>query len=311
MSKCVHIVKNNEIVVAFNDYNFKVIDLDKDLYSVVERIEGIEESIVENTEELRYLLDNKFLVKKDEDELEKRQQKREFIRQRIMKEGVTSKIGYLRISLTEQCNLRCKYCFVNDIVDKSSNITEELFCKAVEMLIQNSRNPRIQYFGGEPLLRMELIELGHEILNAAKKKGQIDSFIEEIVTNGTLLTKDKIDFFVNNEMGLIFSVDGWKEIHDKNRVDIYGKGSFNTVIEKFQAFIESGGKAEIIITPNKDNIELLDQITQFFVETYDLKKVSINAPQPNEKGWDIDGKTLAEKIINIYPKLFTEQYLKR
>ena len=31
MSKCVHIVKNNEIVVAFNDYNFKVIDLDKDL----------------------------------------------------------------------------------------------------------------------------------------------------------------------------------------------------------------------------------------------------------------------------------------
>lgn len=114
MSKCVHIVKNNEIVVAFNDYNFKVIDLDKDLYSVVERIEGIEESIVENTEELRYLLDNKFLVKKDEDELEKRQQKREFIRQRIMKEGVTSKIGYLRISLTEQCNLRCKYCFVND-----------------------------------------------------------------------------------------------------------------------------------------------------------------------------------------------------
>lgn len=197
MSKCVHIVKNNEIVVAFNDYNFKVIDLDKDLYSVVERIEGIEESIVENTEELRYLLDNKFLVKKDEDELEKRQQKREFIRQRIMKEGVTSKIGYLRISLTEQCNLRCKYCFVNDIVDKSSNITEELFCKAVEMLIQNSRNPRIQYFGGEPLLRMELIELGHEILNAAKKKGQIDSFIEEIVTNGTLLTKDKIDFFVN------------------------------------------------------------------------------------------------------------------
>lgn len=53
-----------------------------------------------------------------------------------MKEGVTSKIGYLRISLTEQCNLRCKYCFVNDIVDKSSNITEELFCKAVEMLIQ-------------------------------------------------------------------------------------------------------------------------------------------------------------------------------
>ncbi len=55
-----------------------------------------------------------------------------------MKEGVTSKIGYLRISLTEQCNLRCKYCFVNDIVDKSSNITEELFCKAVENV-----NPKI------------------------------------------------------------------------------------------------------------------------------------------------------------------------
>ena len=60
----VFILLKQWIVVAFNDYNFKVIDLDKDLYSVVERIEGIEESIVENTEELRYLLDNKFLVKK-------------------------------------------------------------------------------------------------------------------------------------------------------------------------------------------------------------------------------------------------------
>lgn len=34
--------------------------------------------------------------------------------------------------------------------------------------------------------------------------------------------------------------------------------------------------------------------------------MSINAPQPNEKGWDIDGKTLAEKIINIY--LYCEKH---
>ena len=97
MSKCVHIVKNNEIVVAFNDYNFKVIDLDKDLYSVVERIEGIEESIVENTEELRYLLDNKFLVKKDEDELRKTTNKARIIRQRIIERKVLrDKIGLFK-----------------------------------------------------------------------------------------------------------------------------------------------------------------------------------------------------------------------
>lgn len=299
LSECVHIVDGKNSKVAFNDYNFKVIDLSEDLYSRIQKIKDYEDEIVENIEEFTYLINNNFIVKSDRNELLERDKKIEFIRKKIAETGDSS-IGYMRVSLTEQCNLRCKYCFVNEIISDRSNMSEEMFRKAVETLISGSKSPRIQYFGGEPLIRMELIILGHQMLSTAQKYGHIDNFTEEIVTNGTLLTEDKMNFFIENNIALIFSIDGWKEIHDKNRVNIQGNGTFDIVIEKFLLFKDKGGKAEMIITPNEDNIDILDQVIEFLVETYHITSVSINAPQPNEKGWSIDGKKLAKKVINSY-----------
>ncbi|MEG1313892.1 MAG: hypothetical protein RSD40_06210, partial [Bacilli bacterium] len=159
---------------------------------------------------------------------------------------------------------------------------------------------RVQYFGGEPLLRMELICLGHEMLKNAKQDGDIQDYNEEIVTNGTLLTEDKIDFFISNCISLIFSLDGWRDINDQNRIDEKGNGTFDIVIKNILRFKEKGGNAGIILTPNIDNIEHMDNIVESFVRDYDVRCISINAPQPTNEGWNIDGTLLAKKIINIY-----------
>lgn len=299
LSKCVHIVEKNNNRVAFNDYNFKIINLNDKTYKIIQNLENYDDEMIKNNDELTYLLQHKFIVKKKKNELLDRDKKIELIRKKIIEHG-NSKIGYMRLSLTEECNLRCKYCFVNDIVTKSANISEDKFKKAVQSLIINNNHPRIQYFGGEPLMRMELIIIGHKMLSQAKKDGIIDDFTEEIVTNGTLLTEDKMNFFIENKISLIFSIDGWKEIHDKNRVNVEGKGSFDIVVNNLKIFMKKGGKAEIIITPNKDNIDLLDKVVEFIVQNYNVKDISINAPQPNESGWNIDGLKFAKQIINSY-----------
>lgn len=255
---------------------------------------------IENDKDYEYLIKNKFIVKlEEEDELLERDKQINEIRQKIIKNS-TREIGYIRISLTEKCNLRCKYCFVDDIVEEKRHISNDLFSESIEFIINNTKRPRVQYFGGEPLIRMDLIRRGHQMLCTAKASGIIENFAEDIVTNGTLLNEEQMDYFIENDMTLIFSIDGWKNIHDKNRIDKMGNGSFCRVIENLKKFKGKKGKAEAIITINDDNIEILDKVVQYLVETHLFTDISINSPQPNEKGWDIDGFKLAQKIIRIF-----------
>ncbi len=296
LSKCVFFLKHEEKILAYNNMNFKILEIDKATYQKMKG-EKFEESL--EKKELEYLVDNRFLVQDNYDEIKAREKIKKNIQAKSDRDGNVA-VSYIRISLTENCNLRCKYCFVNKIVNEKKNIPEDRFTEAINYLIANNDQPRVQYFGGEPLLRMDMIRLGHEMLDKALYHGKIKAFFEEIITNGTLLDDEKIDFFVSNKMGLTFSLDGWQEINDKNRIDEKGNGTFDIVIKSILNFKSRGGDAGIILTPNKQNIDNLDRIVEFFVNDYDIRNISINAPQPNDEGWNIEGKILAKKIINIF-----------
>jgi uncharacterized protein len=88
----------------------------------------------------------------------------------------------------------------------------------------------IIFFGGEPLLRRELIiEIVRYCRSVAFKTGQ--QFYHKITTNGTLLDEE---FLVSKETSDIFvaiSHDGVKNAHDGQRVDASGKGSFDRLAD--------------------------------------------------------------------------------
>ena len=64
-----------------------------------------------------------------------------------------------------------------------------------------------------------------------------------LTTNGVLVDDDVIDF-ANKEMSnVVLSLDGRKEVHDRYRVDYQGRGSYDTIVPKFQKFVKArGGK---------------------------------------------------------------------
>ncbi|KAF1791249.1 Rad4 beta-hairpin domain 3 [Phytophthora cactorum] len=72
---------------------------------------------------------------------------------------------YLRISLTERCNLRCRYCMPEDGVPLQP--TEELLTTSeitrLAKVFASSGVKRIRLTGGEPLLRRDLVELVAQI----------------------------------------------------------------------------------------------------------------------------------------------------
>lgn len=300
LSRCVHLLKNEELGknIAYNNLNFKLIELDAEYYEFLNKMKKTNEIKTIN-ENIEYLISNKFLIKDTENELIERDQLIKKYREKVKKNN-DRKIKFMRISLTENCNLRCKYCFVNNIVDEKSTLSKNEFIKYIKYLISENENPRVQYFGGESLIKMDLIKLGHELLESAKVAGEIKSYSEDIVTNGTLLDNEKMNYFIKNNMKLIFSIDGWKEINDKNRIDSWGNGTFDIVINKILKFREMGGKASVIITPNEDNLEVLDKVVEFLFYKFEFNNISINSPQPEKSGWQLDGKMLALKIQKIF-----------
>ena len=75
------------------------------------------------------------------------------------------------------------------------------------------------------------------------EKEKKKNFRFTLTTNGMLIDDDVIDF-ANREMSnVVLSLDGRREIHDRLRVDYAGRGSWDTVVPKFQRLVEArGGK---------------------------------------------------------------------
>src|SRR4030065_528506 len=95
------------------------------------------------------------------------------------------KIDYLRLSVTDRCNLRCIYCMPSNgikLYKQSEVLSYEEILKAVEMLAELGVE-KIRITGGEPLLRENILEL---IEFLGKIKG-IDNI--SLTTNGILLSK--------------------------------------------------------------------------------------------------------------------------
>ncbi|XP_050514548.1 molybdenum cofactor biosynthesis protein 1 isoform X2 [Diabrotica virgifera virgifera] len=95
---------------------------------------------------------------------------------------------YLRISLTEKCNLRCQYCMPADGVklsEKSKLLTTDEVLKVAELFVREGVN-KIRLTGGEPTIRKDLRDI---IYNLKKLEG-LD--VVAMTTNGLVLTKQLV-----------------------------------------------------------------------------------------------------------------------
>jgi cyclic pyranopterin phosphate synthase len=94
-------------------------------------------------------------------------------------------IEYLRISITDRCNLRCRYCMPPGGVtwkDPSEILTYEELLRFVRVVVDEGIS-KIRITGGEPLVRGGVVEFVHDL---AAIEG-IDSLA--LTTNGTLLPR--------------------------------------------------------------------------------------------------------------------------
>lgn len=104
--------------------------------------------------------------------------------------------------------------------------------KSLDFLLEHSIDNEIVnigFYGGEPMIEFDLIK---KCIEYAKEifKGKDIQF--SITTNGTLINKKIIRYFVKNKVNLTISLDGPKEVHDKNRRFCNGSGTFDKIISE-------------------------------------------------------------------------------
>ena len=149
-------------------------------------------------------------------------------------------INYLRISITDRCDLRCVYCMKEKMtfLPKSEILTLE----EIERLCDNFINmgvKKIRLTGGEPLVRKDIIKLIRN-LNLKKNHTNLDEIT--LTTNGTLLKYYAKDLKKNGVDRINVSLD---TINPKKYNDITRFGNLNKVIEGIKEAIKNNIKVKI------------------------------------------------------------------
>ena len=72
-----------------------------------------------------------------------------------------------------------------------------------------------------------------------------------MTTNATLMNEEIADYIMKNKFNIIVSLDGYKELHNKNRLFVSGEGSFEKTINGLKILLRSAEKYN-----NKENITL-------------------------------------------------------
>ncbi len=131
---------------------------------------------------------------------------------------------------TLRCNLKCIYCHASAAGSKerSFDMSIETARKIVDTIFcAPARNLTIEFQGGEPLLNWDVVKF---IVGYAKEKekgtGKNLHFI--LVSNLIALDREKLNFLVENEVGICTSLDGPEVLHNQNR------GGYNRVVKSIK-----------------------------------------------------------------------------
>ncbi len=157
-------------------------------------------------------------------------------------------IKALCLHVAHTCNLNCEYCFASQgkYHGERALMSFEVGKRALDFLIENSgtrRNLEVDFFGGEPLMNWDVVK---ELVSYARVQEKIHNknFRFTLTTNGMLIDDDVIDFSNREMSNVVLSLDGRKDVHDRLRVDYMGRGSYDTIVPKFQEFVKRrGGKS--------------------------------------------------------------------
>ena len=213
-----------------------------------------------------------------------------------MKDQFQRQINYMRLSVTDRCNLRCRYCMPNGLenglpMEKLLSFSELLFLAKEASKLGISR---FKVTGGEPLVRDGVLDFIKEL----KKLDKVEQVT--LTTNGILL-KEALPELLSAEIdGINVSLDSLKE---ERFAEITGLPVLPKVLEGIRRACDAGlhVKLNTVMQKGKNEDELFSLLALAKERPLDIRFIEMMPigygrnfePYYNEK--------ILEKIREIYP----------
>lgn len=220
------------------------------------------------------------------------------------------------IETTKRCNLQCIYCHISSRTgsNKENDLAPEIAKEIVDFIMQTpAPEITIEFQGGESLLNFDIVKLITEYVEKiAPHKCKTVSF--SLVSNFTLLNDDVLDYASKHNISLSTSLDGPKEINDKNRHYPNGDGTFELIESNIKMAQEKGHRSGILTVLTNDTSKRYREIIDYFVKI-GVDRICINPVQKlgyARNNWNNVGIGSAERL-QVYGDIldYTFDYLDR
>ncbi len=204
-------------------------------------------------------------------------------------------ISYLRISLTENCNLRCIYCKPDQCTTNNSDLMTKEEIVSIIRVMAESGIKKVRFTGGEPLLRKDITEIISEV---SKIKG-IDDIA--LTTNGILLEAKAKELKDAGLMRVNVSLDTLKE----ERYRELTGGDLKSVLKGIAAARKEGLypiKLNTVLINNFNKDEIEDFVNITVENDMDVRFIEL-MPMGVSAGWIEEEYLSSEEVLKRCPKL--------
>lgn len=214
---------------------------------------------------------------------------------------------------TIQCQFSCGYCFENggdrmkgmkdDVIVGICMWLDDYFGKHSEI-----DSFRLVLFGGEPLLRKDIIIKSLRALHSLADKHNLD-FWMELTSNGELLDEETASMLAEyNWLRVQITLDGPEDVHDARRHGKNGRPTFQNVVRNIRMLLSTDyiERVDIRISLDCSNAEYLHELIRYLASfdaqdriNLSLGLITPTLDRPERMRWD-EERVLSEKAIAIW-----------
>jgi len=191
---------------------------------------------------------------------------------------------FLGIVGSRNCNMDCSYCGFREGLQAGQRLDPSIMTAAIRFFAELKKRLgysmfKIEFFGGEPFVEMELLDIAiHHSRLIGAKQGIYPSF--RALTNG-LLDQRQREMAFNYFDHLTVSCDGQGEFHDFSRRGSHGEGTFNRVRDTMRYLSDRGANFSIRCCVTSRSVGSMPEIAAWFCREFSPASVNFETLSEN------------------------------
>ena len=212
---------------------------------------------------------------------------------------------------TLRCDHKCVYCHASaqGREGKATDMDGQTAKAVVDRIFESpSKAITIEFQGGEPLLNFEVLKFVTEYAHDKNKVAGKDLLIA-VVTNLSPLNDEILKFLIKNKISICTSIDGPRNLHNRNRVSFCGD-SYTKVVKNFKRLQKAYSnkvkyRPNALVTITRESLRYPKEIIKEYLR---LNLDSIHLRPLNPFGFAINQQKkigyTAEEFLSFYKKAF-------